>query len=260
MSDFPELIQRCLAERHAFRTQGIRHSPACTELFRRAFDQDEMAWEAIFTQVFREDIRRFVTAAMHVIHNQAGLTFSAEDMEDAQQLTKFAYWQYATKRPGLLQSGELGPLMQYLKLCAKSGVDSVVRKLRLRNELSFSDLVEDNAREDDTLERQSPTGHNLSTQRSFTDEVDNLRAIIDELRKLLQNDQERLVAEEIFLNDTPPRELVEDYPDRFAGDTKRSQAQSGQSMSPNHSAARQTSAGFSKTAKCAPKKGGRRIS
>ena len=54
MADLATLIQSCRQEREAFIKSGETSSPACIELFRRAFAGEEAAWEAIFRQVFQD--------------------------------------------------------------------------------------------------------------------------------------------------------------------------------------------------------------
>lgn len=63
MADLQELVRQCQTERRAFIRHGERASPACVELVRRAFAGDHPAWEAIFSQVFTDDIRRLIEAA-----------------------------------------------------------------------------------------------------------------------------------------------------------------------------------------------------
>ena len=48
LDDLATLRQRCRQEREAFIKRGETSSPACVELFRRAFAGEEAAWEAIF--------------------------------------------------------------------------------------------------------------------------------------------------------------------------------------------------------------------
>jgi hypothetical protein len=213
MSELSELIQRCFAERKAFIEKGEYHSPACVELFRRAFAGDEPAWEAIFTQVFSRDIRRFIQAAASV------RKFSQEDIEEALQETQLAFWHYAPKAPTLSNSTDLAPIIAYLKKCAMSATATVARKLPPAFD-SIADMAGEDADESASSDRPARRGSNLLNQRSFADERASLQELVEGLRKLLHNELERLVAQEVFINDTPPRELVEDYPDLFEGNTK----------------------------------------
>jgi hypothetical protein len=218
MPAIQELVTQCLAERHAFRSKGERHSPACIQLLRRAFARDELAWEAVCTQVFKEDVRRFIHAATSV-SAQAGFAFTPEDREDAVQETWLAFRRSAVKRPQLLQGDELGPVMKYLQDCAKSGVGMVKRRFPPRPEAALGEL----AGEDDG---EAPAGalplqrHTQARPaRSLIDERQRLSELIREIDKIIETEEERIVAQERFLNGSMPREMVKDYPHLFPGDT-----------------------------------------
>ena len=212
MTDKSELIRRCLDERKSFATTGESYSPACVELFRLAFAGDEVAWEAIFAEVFRREVYSFVVAAARVRR------FSPEDIEDAIQKTRLAFWHYAPKTATLAKVDDLAPLIAYLKKCAMSAVALVARKLP-PDSYALNEIRGEEA--DDSSDGGQTTKRSalLPNRPSFSDEYDRLSTLIEGVRKLLHTDLERLVAEEVFLNDTPPRELILDYPDRFEGNT-----------------------------------------
>lgn len=209
------LVHQCRQERAAFLKMGVQASPACVELFRRAFAGKEAAWAAIFQQVFQGEIQRWVEAAARVRH------LSAEDVAEAIQETHLAFWRYAPQAPTLLQSGDLAPIIAYLQKCVMSAVSTVARKLPPLDEVALENLLgSDEATEGGDAEApvrkwaQPP-------QRAFTEEWVNLQEIIEELKKILQDDLERLIAQECFLNGTAPREFLADYADRLSGDDER---------------------------------------
>ncbi len=216
MSDLQELVRQCLIERQAFFQRGERASPACVALFRRAFARDELAWDAIFTQVFPHEIRRYIQAAAQCRKDQAFANFSPADLEDAVQETQFAFYHCAPEAPTLLDSGELAPIITYLKKCAMRGVATVARKLP-RNEETLAAIAGED--DNDNTDANAPPGRKyaMPVAPAFTETIADVGAILDELNKILQTDLERLIAQECFLNATPPRELVADYAHRFPG-------------------------------------------
>lgn len=211
-ANLPDLIQRCLAERQAFYTTRASRSPACVTLFRHAFVGDEAAWQAIFTQVFAKEIRAWVEAAART----GGL--SAEDKADAIQDAQLAFYRAAPKAPTLLDSGDLAPILDYLKKCAMSATLRVARKLP-PVAVSWAELA---GEEPDEL-ASVPSTHRvarLPVQPTLIEEREAMRMLIAEVEKCLDTDLKRLVAQMVFLDDTPPREVLADYSDRFQGDTQ----------------------------------------
>jgi DNA-binding TFAR19-related protein (PDSD5 family) len=77
MDDLATLLHACRQEREDFLKRGETSSPACVELFRRAFAGEEAAWDAILRQIFQPEIRRWVEAAARVRN------LSADDVEEA---------------------------------------------------------------------------------------------------------------------------------------------------------------------------------
>ena len=212
LDDLATLRQRCRQEREAFIKRGETSSPACVELFRRAFAGEEAAWEAIFYQVFQPEIRRWVAAAARVRN------LTADDVEEAIQETHLAFWRYAPQAPTLLQSGDLDPIITYLKKCVMSAVTTVTRRLPPPEEVALMDLGgnEDDAQPDDGATKPR---WQLPSQRSATEEWENVDEIVGGLKKILQSDLERLIAQECLLNGTPPREFLTDYADQLPGES-----------------------------------------
>lgn len=212
LDDLATLLQRCRQEREAFLKRGETSSPACVELFRRAFAGEEAAWEAIFRQIFQAEIRRWVEAAARVRN------LRADDVEEAIQETHLAFWRYAPQAPTLLQSGDLDPVITYLKKCVMSAVTTVTRRLPPPEEVALADLVgnEDDTQPDDGVTKPR---WQLPSQRSATEEWENVDEIVEGLKKILQSDLERLIAQECLLNGTPPREFLADYADSLPGES-----------------------------------------
>ncbi len=215
MADLQELVRQCQAERQAFYRQGERLSPACLALFRRAFAGDQLAWEAIFTQIFHEELHRWVTAAGNVRH------FTPADVEEALQETRSAFAHYAPHAPTLLDSGDLDPVIAYLKKCVMTGVGRVGRKLQPLTNVALTEIAGEEEGEASETQEQPSRKFATPAERSFTESLDNVRVILDELAKILQTDLERHIAQECFLNGTPPREFIVDYGALLAGDTEK---------------------------------------
>ena len=133
-----ELYTEGKRERADFRAGRTKASPACVELFRRAFANEHEAWNAIFDNVFAQDIRQYVQAARQEYIASRG--FAPFDLEDAEQETRIAFLKYAPNAPTLLDSGLLEPIIVYLKKCAKSGVALAARRNRTQT-ISLAQLT-----------------------------------------------------------------------------------------------------------------------
>jgi hypothetical protein len=212
-----QLCGECQGERADFRAGKTRVSPACVELFRRAFANDQAAWNAIFDQVFAQDIRQYVQAVHQEYIAQRG--FAPFDPEDAEQETRVAFWRYAPQAATLLDSGQLEPIIAYLKKCAKSGAALAARRNR-RQEVSLSRLARE---EDNPSVEAGETTKQLPhpwQDAQFEQQLIERQTLLDELRKLVTVDPEPQQAEvvviECFLNELPPRELLTLYPTLFA--------------------------------------------
>jgi len=215
-ANLTQLCSECQRERADFRAGKTRASPACVELVRRAFANDHAAWNAIFDRVFAQEIRQYVQAAHQAAMTQHG--FAAFDPDDAEQETRLAFWRYAPQAATLLESGQLEPIMAYLKKCAKSGAALAARRNR-HAEASLTQLAgeEDHSGVD---EAEAPKHIPRPLQdTTFEQQLVERQTLVDELRKLVTVDPEPQQAEavvlECFLNELPPRELLALYPTLF---------------------------------------------
>lgn len=222
-ADLPHLCNECRRERADFRAGKTRASPACVELFRRAFANDRLAWNAIFGEIFAQEIRQYVRNAQQAYTAHAG--FAPFDLDDAEQETRMAFWLYAARAENLLASGQLEPIMAYLKSCAKTGVGKAAR----RNRQTAIPLSQLSGQEENSTNEPTPTksdGAIVDTQ--FEEQLVARQTMLDELRKLVTVDPEPQQAEAIvidcFLNETPPRDLLTLHPTLFADITIVNQA------------------------------------
>ncbi len=215
MSDLDQLCKQATRERADFRAGKTTTSPACVELFRRAFANDPPAWEVIFGEVFAQDIKQYVQAAHreYIIH-MGSAPFA---IEDAEQETRMAFWRYAPKAATLLDSGLLEPIMVYLKKCAKSGAAQAAR-LNRHETVPLSSLAgEEEAQADETHSHAYKIQH--AAEASFDTLLIERQELLDELHKLVKVDPEAEMAEtvviECFLNELPPRDLPDLHPKYF---------------------------------------------
>ncbi|MFN8492364.1 MAG: hypothetical protein U0350_32485 [Caldilineaceae bacterium] len=209
-----QLCTECKRERADFRAGRTKASPACVELFRRAFAQDTAAWNAIFGDVFAQDIKQFVQAAYQEYVAIRG--FAPFALEDAVQETTLAFWRYAPQ--DLLDSGQLEPIVVYLKKCAKSGVALAARRNREQT-IPLTQLAGEEEQSGTDESTASPRKIKHPVQTSFEELLVERQVMIDELRKLVTVDPEPQQAEvvviECFLNELPPRELPNLHPQLF---------------------------------------------
>jgi len=215
-TNLSQLCSECQRERADFRSGKRRDSPACVELFRRAFANDHAAWNAIFDQVFAQEIRQYVQAVHQEYITQRG--FALFDREDAEQETRMAFWRYAPQAPTLLESGQLEPIIVYLKKCAKSGAALAARRNR-REEASLAQLPgEEDGRDTDDQATLKQRVKPLQDAR-FEAQLIDRQTLVDELRKLVTVDPEPQLAEavviECFINELPPRDLLTLHPMLF---------------------------------------------
>lgn len=218
MFDLQALVRQGQAERQAFLRWGERASPACVELVRRAFAGEQAAWAALFTEVFQHDLLRLLEAAARRYQEQTGTVFGAEELADALQETQLAFWRYAPQAPTLLQSGELDPIIAYLKKCVMSAVSTVARKLPPPSEVGLSGLAGTEEEHDPFADERPGRKWQAPPQRNFAEEWGNVHELVEALSKILQNDLERRIANECFLNGMAPREFLVDYADLVPGE------------------------------------------
>ncbi|MCB0129165.1 MAG: hypothetical protein KDE58_43160, partial [Caldilineaceae bacterium] len=180
-----ELIVLCEKERKAYREFSLDNSPACAELFRRAFQQDEEAW--------------FVIRAlfMPLLMSWASVQ-STLDQEDIIQDALTEFFRFAPNSSTLAADDRIGPVLTYLRSCVKSSLSKRYRKQRI-------------------LE------HSLDDPNIFLPDADDqvsgleLRQILqDRLDKLLYDETERLVFQLRLVEGIAPRKIFEQYRELFS--------------------------------------------
>lgn len=180
-----ELRVLCEKERNAYREFSLDDSPACAELFRRAFRHDEEAWfviQALF---------------MPLLKSWASVQ-STLDQEDIIQDALTEFFRFAPNSSTLVVDNRIGPVLVYLRSCVKSSLKKQNRKRRF---LEYS-------LDDSTI--FLPDSHDQAS------EFELCQILQDRLDKLLHDETERLVFQLRFVEKMSPREIFEQHPELFS--------------------------------------------
>jgi DNA-directed RNA polymerase specialized sigma24 family protein len=135
------LCKRCGAERKDFKSSVSKSSPACAELFRRAFQKekgvllDQAAWTCLehhFRLQLSNGIRRFYE------------TSDLQDIEDAVQEGWFAFVEAAPS--GLVSGDKINAIVSYLQECVINAYRMERRSQKAgkrggRSVMTFADLI-----------------------------------------------------------------------------------------------------------------------
>ena len=192
-----ELAERCQVESERYRQTRQSDETVCFELFRRALvEHDEAAWRAIYTQ-YENLVTSWVRAYASSLPDK--------EPEDFVNEAFARMWQYGVKPETAEQLDGLGKCLAYLKKCAWSSIEDH-RRWQDRDALPKAEVLDDWLKAD-------------GSARSPEDQVERdeflaeLRRALDET---LQNNEERLVAEESWVYAQTPRQIQADYPETFA--------------------------------------------
>lgn len=185
------VLTACQAERTAFRHSGDGRSPACIEIFRRAFTADQDAWVAVYV-VFEPQLNRH---AQQIVNSL--LRDEMVEPEDIVQEAFAAFARAAPKQPSLVDGDHLGPLVRYLQTCIKTAVLQRVRTA-MRQRYRYLDARLD---ADPSVVRD--------------DAGETRQAILARVRELAHPVDERIVGEARFIYNMKPHEIQAMYQDRF---------------------------------------------
>lgn len=172
-----EVTDMCQEERAAYRSTGNPFSPACVEIFRRAFAGDEGAW-VVIDATYKPMIRRIAASILKDL-----------DVEDTIQEAMLRFMRHAPNVEGLVATDHLGPVLAYLKSCVKT---SAIPELRRRTRMSLSSL-------DNMLDIASD--EDIQSKISGRDFVEKLQ------EEITSTYIERLVFQLYFVCSLPPREV-----------------------------------------------------
>jgi DNA-directed RNA polymerase specialized sigma24 family protein len=178
-----DLIARCQEERRAYHQTGSPGSPACVELFRRAFAGDQDAWTAV-QGVFEPLMRAWIGTQQHV------------DPDDVLQEALIAFARWAPQHPELVTGDEVSRPLAFLRQCTKTALLMQLRGARRRAHLSLDGL-------------NHPLPHDAA------DAVETRLVLHDRTRQLLVTPQERLVFDELLVYGLKPQDIFRRHPDQF---------------------------------------------
>lgn len=180
-----ELIRMSQRERVYYGQTGNKSSPACVELFRRAFNGDEDAWSGIY-RTFGLLVRRWIGIQSKV------------DPEDVLQGAFIQFFRYAPEKPDLLATESLGPIVRYLRLCVRSTLINIIRTSKGEAEVDLDGLMADELSDNNIIEQSN-----------------SMIVLEERLSELLKDHKERLTFDLRFRSGMPPRQIIDMYPDVF---------------------------------------------
>lgn len=201
MSSLQQLIHQCQQERTRFRNQGDTVSPACVEIFRRAFGGDQSAWSALW-ETFQPLTRAWLNAALNVegVDEQFIRFVRSNDEFDSILNTAWAnFSRSAPKSTTLLQTDQLGPVLKYLRNCVKTALFDAIDDFLSKQERddSIDDLPES------VMQASQPRADSV------------LEEVLARIDSLLQDDKERLIFQLRFLEEMKPAEVLTLHGDLF---------------------------------------------
>lgn len=119
------IIAECRAERAAYSINKNPRvpSPACVEVFRRALAGDQDAWIPLM-ETFKSQLIHWATIDQQL------------DKEEIIQIAWVSFAKSAPKSTTLVSSDQLGPVLEYMRLCIKT---AAIKLLRQESRLSSLD-------------------------------------------------------------------------------------------------------------------------
>jgi len=178
-----DIVARCGGERRAFYTQQVQVSPACVEMVRRAFANDQQAWAAV-SHRFYPNMRSWAK------------TYAQDDVDDLLQDALSAFMRSAPKQPELVHTDSLAPVLGYLRRCVKTAIARRIRKPEVP---------------------QVPLDHvpELEVASPVDDTVDLRAQLAERLVALVTDAQEHAILILYFFYELTPREIVARQGDLF---------------------------------------------
>ena len=188
------LQQRCREETTHFMRQKPHDPRYGYELFRRAAQGDEAAWETIYHQ--------YHSLVSNWIERNPALIYSGEEVQYLVNRAFERMWRSLTPE-SFARFGELRQLLRYLELCAQSCLLDYNRKKKGQTETSWDDLEHD------------------STGAAAAIEVDSLAdgqkaELWRVLWQLVTDEVERVVLVASFVLNLKPQQIQVEYGEHFA--------------------------------------------
>ena len=208
MATVQQLCEECQQERKRFAANGESRSPGCAALWRLAFAPDNDAWGCVKI-IFEPWLTRLCAVALKEAPRVCGL--SGEDLSDVVQDVWHNLWRYvARNRTAALEmvaSDEIGRVMALIKTIAKNRVVELCRKPRGGEEPLPPDEPLDSDEEKAT---KLPPGQ---IDPPVAAGVLDLLALV---QRHIRTEQERRIAEVIFLQGMKAQDVFDLYADHFA--------------------------------------------
>lgn len=208
MNHLPDLPRHESVHQLATRCQNDQrsrspNSEACTQLFTLALvNQNQAAWTVICDE-FSSMVYAWVYTYSSFHHTNEEATFFVNEA--------FArLWQFGSPLAQRGQFNHLGDYLQYLKRCVWSAIEDYQRKLQ--KDALWQRIFPDNQ----ILEKVAQP----QTEEEATN-TDELARVVWELTQI--DPLEKIVAEETWFYDLPPRTIQKRHPERFANITKVNQ-------------------------------------
>lgn len=190
-----QLAERCRAESERYQQQGVSDETFCFELFRLALtEQHEAAWQAIYQQYHA------LVASWVQRHSRFSEVDEATDLFVNEAFARM--WRAGTRPERAQRLAGLGPCLGYLKQCTWSAVEDHLRK-------QAKDALQRSA----PLETFDPPGANIEARVHRQLYLDQINRILQET---IQDEAERIVAEESWVYGLTPRQIQADHAHLFA--------------------------------------------
>jgi RNA polymerase sigma factor (sigma-70 family) len=212
MTDQPlltsQLAKSCQAEAERYQQTGQSNEEYCLELFRRALTQrDERAWEAIY--------RQYHQLVMRWAYRCPGFEQADEDVASLVNAAFSRLWRW--QHGDTFKFEALAQCLTYLKTCLFSEIKDYLRKQK-RDLLKAAIEMKEEKNEDKGP--STAIGGDIEEQTEYGLRLEQLRQILAET---IQSEPERLVAEESWEFDLPPRQIQSRHPEIFSSVAEVSQ-------------------------------------
>jgi RNA polymerase sigma factor (sigma-70 family) len=199
----PQLAEYCQAEAERYQQTGQSNEEYCLELFRRALTmRDQAAWEAIY--------RQYHPLVTQWAYRCPGFDQTGEDAAFFVNAAFSRLWTW--QRGDTFKFEGLAKCLAYLKICLFSEIKDYLRKQK-------RDLLKAAVEIEEDIPSTTP-GDNLEDQAEYNLRLIELRQILAEI---VQDEQERLVAESSWDYDLSPRQIYARYPEIFSSVAEVSQ-------------------------------------
>jgi hypothetical protein len=210
-----QLAERCQAESRRYQQSEQSDQRYCFELFRRALvEQNEPAWQAIHTQ-YQPLVAAWVRYYSRFPDTGEEADFFVNDA--------FArLWRSGSKPETAAKLDGLGKCLKFLKACVGSAIEDYLRKTKkdaLKEAISLEKYRGVNPGDENVEERIPPIESMALSNPGVEAQVVHilsLKQLKQALWETIQDEQERLVAEESWVYAFAPRQIQERYPDTFA--------------------------------------------